>query len=615
MDASEPHPPHGPRSLDLVDGLLLGGLLTAWAAWAWRLWFLCDDAFISFRYARNWGEGLGLRYNTGDHVPVEGFSNFLLVAWGALTHALGLDLTTTVPALTFVAAGTLVAALYTRVRVGLGLGRLEATVAGAFVGLSAMGGVWSTSGLETMLYTLLLYGTADQLLLATEGDEGTPAPVRAGLLGLLTTLTRVEGVYWMAVIAGLFALSARLRGRSLRPLGPFVAIVGLGYGAFFAWKLSWFGMALSATTHAKVHFSGARLVRGLEYVAVQVLTSPALLAVVPGTVAALRSPRWRVHLPIALLAWGFPTLAIAVSGDFMAFGRFLVPMLPFTAVILAWHLHRLRATLPVLVVAQLGAAWVVAGHLPGWNIHLVPEDVRRALHFRDNRDDDHFRSELEQWHRQRRSAEKWTIRGRCLDLVSGPDDAVVMAAIGAAGFHAPDLFVYDQHGFVTREVATRPIPEETLDDLQSPGHDHPAEVTFFLDLEPTPTILLTKLRPVGRRRVFQAWLTTVVQDLQAQGLTDDYVPAFWHVVGGGSQHGLTGRTRRMFVVVRRIPEGTSRKAAWQAFAAQRMAFLDDGVAPILDLDAGRIGPPGLPPEPDRGAPTASDDDGEDTDRP
>lgn len=40
-------------------------------------WFLTDDAFISFRYARNLVEGHGLVYDLGEYV--EGYSNFLWV--------------------------------------------------------------------------------------------------------------------------------------------------------------------------------------------------------------------------------------------------------------------------------------------------------------------------------------------------------------------------------------------------------------------------------------------------------------------------------------------------------------------------------------------------------
>ena len=68
-------------AFSFLPWLALLGWLSATA------WFLCDDAFISVRYARNLLEGHGLAFNPGDYV--EGYTNFLwvleLVAlWGLL---------------------------------------------------------------------------------------------------------------------------------------------------------------------------------------------------------------------------------------------------------------------------------------------------------------------------------------------------------------------------------------------------------------------------------------------------------------------------------------------------------------------------------------------------
>ena len=49
-------------------------------------WFLSDDCYISFRYARNLVEGHGLVYNPGERV--EGFSNPLWVLLLACGHLL-----------------------------------------------------------------------------------------------------------------------------------------------------------------------------------------------------------------------------------------------------------------------------------------------------------------------------------------------------------------------------------------------------------------------------------------------------------------------------------------------------------------------------------------------
>ena len=58
--------------------------------------WLCDDAFISFRFAQNFANGLGLLYNPG-LAPIEGYSNFLWVLWLSLFELLDLDITVAAP--------------------------------------------------------------------------------------------------------------------------------------------------------------------------------------------------------------------------------------------------------------------------------------------------------------------------------------------------------------------------------------------------------------------------------------------------------------------------------------------------------------------------------------
>ena len=55
-----------------------------------RAWeFLCDDAFISFRYAENWVAGRGLVFNAGEQV--EGYTNFSWTMLCALGMQLGIE--------------------------------------------------------------------------------------------------------------------------------------------------------------------------------------------------------------------------------------------------------------------------------------------------------------------------------------------------------------------------------------------------------------------------------------------------------------------------------------------------------------------------------------------
>src|SRR5258706_6864155 len=57
----------GPRWLPIAA---LGVISIVAVAWAWHLRWLADDAFISFRYARNWVDGHGLVFNLRE--PVDG---------------------------------------------------------------------------------------------------------------------------------------------------------------------------------------------------------------------------------------------------------------------------------------------------------------------------------------------------------------------------------------------------------------------------------------------------------------------------------------------------------------------------------------------------------------
>ena len=73
---------HPSESTPLNVNFLWGFQLAIVFAAIWdaiRQRWLSDDAFISFRYAKNWSEGHGLVYNVGEWV--EGYTNLLWTLW------------------------------------------------------------------------------------------------------------------------------------------------------------------------------------------------------------------------------------------------------------------------------------------------------------------------------------------------------------------------------------------------------------------------------------------------------------------------------------------------------------------------------------------------------
>jgi hypothetical protein len=503
--------------------VLIGLCLASWAL-ALRFEWVCDDAYITFRYARNWALGPGLVFNPGESPPVEGYSNFLWMALCALLEAAGMLPALWAPRLSAFFGLLLVLAVERTLRRS-GASRGAALFGAAIVALSPLTAVWSTSGLETMPFAFCLFASFDLLILSRARGSAW----LAGCFGLLVTLLRTEGVLWELVVAALALLALLARPREpaqasgARRLGPFLAVLLLGWGAFAAWHHSTYGGWFSNTAQAKLAFSSAFLGRGLRYVGVQAATYVPLLLIPLAPLWAARQCRARTGLAVALAALAFPAYAVVVSGDFMAFARLLVPALPFLAVLLGWLADdawraagRRRAWVGCAGVGLLGV-----GLLPAWDVHVVPADWRAALHFRWNSPD--YRSERQQWADQRRRAGDFVAKGAVLRAISRPGDSTVEEAIGAVSYHS-GLVVFDRLGLVSREVAALPIPAELT---RSPGHDKWVGPEFFLNLGQRPTyaesVVVHFDRPATFAGIFARWAADLARRPELEPL---YEPDF-----------------------------------------------------------------------------------------
>jgi hypothetical protein len=517
-----------------------------------HFWFVCDDAFISFRYARNWAEGNGLRFNPGGHIPVEGYSNFLWVVVGALTELLGANVALW-PALVSVVCGSLL--LY-RVYDTM-LRRLDMALPIAFMATGTLAltppfAVWSSSGLETMAFSLLAFVTFERLVLRQ--DESVD--VLAALSGLGLTLIRVEGVFWLLLILILAILSRRLRGApSLRPV-LFAATIALaGYAIYFGGRYAYYEDLFANTAYAKVSLSGSTILRGLKYLSVQILTFLTPLIVVPACFVALRRYPLSTALPVALMAFAFPGYAVLVSGDFMAMARLLVPALPFSTLLFAWLLQELwaRPRNGSQVASVVAAAATVVVLLPAMGIHLVPKMVRAAFHFRLNQRE--YLSELEVWKMMANNTAIWSDKGEALRDITSPGDSMVAGAIGAVGYYS-DLFIYDQAGLVSREVARRDVTGSLQ---KSPGHDKGVKGTEFF-LPSRPTLLRVRVATRGASGELVARVRQEEAALRSEGIEDLYVIQVEPYAGD-----LSGIGQRYLVVWRRIDAGVEAASAWQDY--------------------------------------------------
>ena len=335
MHTSESPPLRGKDSVRKFG--YLAALSTPWLALlgflAYISRFLTDDAFISFRYARNLLEGHGLVWNPGERV--EGYSNFLWVLeLAAIWAATGVPPEDAVWWLStaFTAAALGAVAWWVWRLPGLRNRGLVWWMALGLLCTSATFAKWTLSGgLETRQFTFFVV-LATVALTAHRGS-------RRGLLVAsfslaLASLTRPEGplvaaccfAWWAAqeladgerrggVREWALGLPRWVDWREAMTLAlPFLLIVG----AHFLWRYSYYGEWLPNTYYAKSVRAWWDI--GLQYLATAGLEAGLYLLLPLGLWAAWA--RWRERRD---LAYGLPLLIIAphavylarIGGDFM----------------------------------------------------------------------------------------------------------------------------------------------------------------------------------------------------------------------------------------------------------------------------------------------------------
>jgi len=393
-------------------------------AWQARfLDFIVDDVFIPLRYAENLLAGEGMVFNPGERV--EGYTDFLWVLLGAGLSCLPVDPLAAMRGLAF-ASGTallaLIPLLHRRFLAG-GSGNVS-LLAAPLLACSTSFALWSSAGMETALFSLLV--TAGILLSLGEGASITAA---AACL-LLACLTRPEG-HLFAVMA-LCGLLWRRRGEG-RPLLDRQTAAAAGLSAvvllvYHGWRISYFGHLLPNTFAAKVGSGGDQFLRGISYMGEFLHTGGSLLLLLPlGLIISRRKDR-RVAVTAAVVAL-YVVYVVLVGGDSMLASRFVVPVLPLWLCLVVAALEDMSAAVrekfgsPPVAVALVA---VLALALGGGSLQTG---------------DDAYMTEV-----RRRSAavRRWVEVGKRLGRQLPPGSHIALGAVGAipyySGFRTTDLF-------------------------------------------------------------------------------------------------------------------------------------------------------------------------------
>ncbi len=340
-----------------------------------------DDAYISFRYAKNVVQGHGLVWNPGE-APIEGYTNFLLIALEIPFIATGVD-----PMLAAKGIG-IVSTLLTGMLVFLLLRRPghSWTRAGPFVAAGLFLNIPFISkhammGLETMLFALLLMLEAWLLVRSLDAaangknvrDVARTTFLAAGGAGFFAGLSRPEGVAVGGMMLGMTALLLSLsapRGTRAKSLVRFAALGLLTFGiptiCYNAWRYWYFGDLYPNSYYIKVFALQGKRCPGARFL-VAFLKQPSTIFFL--LAAALRK-RWHRRDLIFALPVVFSSLFYLSSGHQMAGGhRYFTPFVPFFVLIGGAGLierlsskNRVQQRIAVLVVTVFA---VLACLLPG----------------------------------------------------------------------------------------------------------------------------------------------------------------------------------------------------------------------------------------------------------
>jgi arabinofuranosyltransferase len=315
--------------------------------------FTQDDAYISYRYVRNYLNGDGLVFNPGERV--EGYTNFLWIILLSILVQFGLDIILASKILGVASGCITLILLYSISAMVLESAknstspaktRLFALFPCLFLACNSAFAYWSIGGLETaffvmaVLLSVYFYFTNERLMVISCG---------------LSSLIRPEGVLVFGIlILHKFLLKKDHLKSCLSHIVGFVALL-LPFAVF---KVIYYGDLLPNPFYAKTGFSLEYIKTGLAYFWLFLKHYGLWGVLYLISIGFYKDLRVKGRLAL-LMVLAYTVYVIVIGGDVLQAHRFFLPVLPFLYLLFSFALVKLyltlkkksvRLTIPTLVV-------------------------------------------------------------------------------------------------------------------------------------------------------------------------------------------------------------------------------------------------------------------------
>jgi hypothetical protein len=419
-----------------------------------------DDAFISFRYAKNLVEGNGLVFNIGERV--EGYTNFLWIVLLSPFLAAGLDIIPVSQVLGVIFGGLTMLMIYRFSCRTDRTGGFTCLIAVAFLAVNLSFAYWDSSGLETHFFTFLVLWGVLRKIDEIRDQEKFPA---SSIILALASMARPEGLLVFGSVLLYETLDRLIRQRRFRPNLKAIGLFLLAFLPYYLWRYAYFGYPLPNTFYAKTGGGINQVRRGLLYTG-GFLVMYGILPLLSGFLLLFRKERKSWHMMLVTVVTLYTLYIVFVGGDHMILYRFFVPLIPLIF-LLAQEGFR---SLPE--ITRLGRRSVAVIFIALLVLTLLPFGSRHRTKIYGMRD----------------QIDCWIELGNWFGENAEPGEMIALGAAGAIPYYS-GLRTIDYYGLVDIHIAHS---ESKHSGKGYAGHDK-GDADYLLALEPDYIIPYPKL--------------------------------------------------------------------------------------------------------------------------
>lgn len=462
---------------------------------ALHLAVIAEDAFIGFRFAEHFAEGNGLLWNIGES-PVEGYTNFLWIIFCSVAILSGTNL------LVFAQVAGIAFSIIILIYVFNFCSRLlefdsySSLIACAFLAIAGPFATWSTSGMETNLFTLLVVASCYHEISYWKSRQ-RGSLVLSFTFCFLAALTRPEGLGIFIILLTLHFYRA-LREKKAKEIINYTVlaliIFVIPFAIYFIWRVSYFGYLFPLTFYAKTGGTVFQWFRGLAYFSYFTFHflspfAPLLLLLFWENLVRLKkinlfsikkiikdNQNRRFGLLVcSTIFLTYSVFIIIVGGDYMAMYRFFVPVLPFIYILAAAGYHHLLKNSRITRNKYFLVLTLIFISLVGTFLQSTP--LERYLFAKPSITHGQYQGvKTERWHTNRLS-----LIGKFFNKYkSNENESLATGAIGAISYFS-DIKIYGLHGLVDPKIARMDSKDMGKG---FPGHEK-SDLLYTLSKKPT----------------------------------------------------------------------------------------------------------------------------------